>query len=260
MLRGIGVGIGAGLLLTGLLIGSFYLYQTYFQAAVVPPPPPAPAQPAGQVVTAEELGLQVAGAGARDPGRSPATIREQVEPHLSELKAAYDQSLQADPSLKGSVTLHMTVTADGKVTYVKAEPRGIADTAFVETVQAQARAWQFPAISAGIASVHYPLLFYPEGTDPKALIAALPPVKPEEPAVPDEQRSPDGEKGFPRKYRVTQPTYVRDQPTWMSKAVANLEEGTRITVVGREGDWLKVQPRKAENPPGYVWKEHVKER
>jgi uncharacterized protein YgiM (DUF1202 family) len=56
---------------------------------------------------------------------------------------------------------------------------------------------------------------------------------------------------------VTRPTNVRDKPTWASKAVADLQEGTKITVVGKEGDWLKVQPKNPENPPGYVWKDHA---
>lgn len=260
VVRGVGTGVGAGLLLAGLIIGGLYYWRICCQppppVPVVSPPAPAPGQLTGRVMTAEELGLKITGVGARDPGRTRQTIREQVEAYFPGLAEAYGHSLQTDPTLKGGVTLHITVAPDGKVANVKAEPRGIADTAFVGTVQTQVQAWQFPPISTGVTIVHYPLLFYPEGADPKQVIAALPKAGPEEPAESSGQPSSDGQT-FPRRYKVVQLTYVRDKPTWASKAVAELRENTKITVVGVENGWLKVQPRNQKNPPGYVWQEHA---
>ena len=53
------------------------------------------------------------------------------------------------------------------------------------------------------------------------------------------------------KYITTADVSVREKPGLHSKAVAKIEKGTLVNVVGGEGDWLKVESRHG-NPPGYI--------
>lgn len=52
-------------------------------------------------------------------------------------------------------------------------------------------------------------------------------------------------------YITTAEVSVREKPGLDYKAVARIEKGTRVTVVGAEGAWLKVESRHG-NPPGYI--------
>lgn len=52
-------------------------------------------------------------------------------------------------------------------------------------------------------------------------------------------------------YRTTADSSVREGPGLHYKAVAKIQKDTTVTVVGAEGDWLKVQSRHG-NPPGYI--------
>jgi uncharacterized protein YgiM (DUF1202 family) len=60
-------------------------------------------------------------------------------------------------------------------------------------------------------------------------------------------------------YATTADAYVREGPGLHYKAVATVEKGTRINVVGEEGEWLKVQSKRG-NPPGYIEKRYAESR
>jgi N-acetylmuramoyl-L-alanine amidase len=53
--------------------------------------------------------------------------------------------------------------------------------------------------------------------------------------------------------------YVREGAGLRYKAVAKVEKGTKLNVVGEQGDWLKVQSRRG-NPPGYIEKRYAERR
>jgi uncharacterized protein YgiM (DUF1202 family) len=60
-------------------------------------------------------------------------------------------------------------------------------------------------------------------------------------------------------YATTADAYVREGPGLHYKAVATVEKGTQINVVGEEGEWLKVQSQRG-NPPGYIEKRYAESR
>jgi uncharacterized protein YraI len=53
--------------------------------------------------------------------------------------------------------------------------------------------------------------------------------------------------------------YVRESPGLHYKAVAKIEKGKEVNVVGEEGDWLKVQSLHGR-PPGYIEKRYAERR
>jgi uncharacterized protein YgiM (DUF1202 family) len=68
------------------------------------------------------------------------------------------------------------------------------------------------------------------------------------PMAPDEAARADSYRGT---YSSTADVPVREGPGPHYKAVARIAKDTHITVVGAEGDWLKVQSKRG-NPPGYI--------
>ena len=164
----------SGLVLALLLALGVNAYRSRAGRVAVAPVPSATSQLAiGQVATADDIGIKIAGAGAADPGRSEALIRHTVEQHFTELQQSYLTALEADSNAEGVVTLHMTLAADGTVAYVRSTPLGLADRGFVTIVERQAAAWRFVPSRVGLVSVHYPLVFHLPKTDPHGLVIRL---------------------------------------------------------------------------------------
>jgi Tfp pilus assembly protein FimV len=55
----------------------------------------------------------------------------------------------------------------------------------------------------------------------------------------------------PGRYEVIRTTPVYERPSAASREVATISRGTRINVVGSQGDWLEVRSKRG-NPPGFV--------
>jgi double zinc ribbon protein len=161
-------GVVSGLFLALLLALGVNAYRSRGGRAAVAPVPSV-----AQVATADDIGIKIAGAGAADPGRSEAVIRHTVEQHFVELQQSYLTALEGDSKVEGVVTLHMTLSADGTVAYVRSTPLGLADRRFVTIVERQAAAWRFGPSRVGLVSVHYPLVFHLPKTDPHELVIRL---------------------------------------------------------------------------------------
>lgn len=52
-------------------------------------------------------------------------------------------------------------------------------------------------------------------------------------------------------YEILRTTKVFAEPSGSSRTVASIPQGTRVTVVGDNGEWLEVQS-KSGNPPGFI--------
>jgi uncharacterized coiled-coil protein SlyX len=55
----------------------------------------------------------------------------------------------------------------------------------------------------------------------------------------------------PGRYEVIRNTPVYDQPSSSARQLASITRGTRVNVVGSQGDWLEVRSKRG-NPPGFV--------
>ena len=55
----------------------------------------------------------------------------------------------------------------------------------------------------------------------------------------------------PGVYEVIQVTSVRENPSASARAIAQINRGTKVTVVRSVGEWLQVQSKQG-NPPGYI--------
>lgn len=242
---------------------------------------------AAQVIGAEELGFRVWGTGATDVNRRESLISEKIASQLASLRQLYQQEVQQKPDLMGSVTLQLTISPSGMVTKVQDFASRIKDKEFKKLVIDEAYKWRFPEASSGLTKVNYPLLFVPPGMDLATLIKweqVAGPKGPEpaelkesalskeavkstgrrSPPDPTRPQPPDVSSRPPRPgsegrivngpYEVLYPTSVYSEPREDSRRVARVEAGTRINVVGGQGDWLEVRSKHG-NPPGFIKKE-----
>jgi hypothetical protein len=172
-LRRASVRVVSGLVLALLVVLGVEAYRSRDPSGAAAPAPSAtsPSAIAG-VATADDIGIKIVGAGAADPARSEVVVRQTIEQHFAELQQSYLTALNADSDAEGVVMLHMTVAADGTVAYVRSTALGITDGDFITTIERQAAAWRFLP-SAGLVSVHYPLVFHLAKTSPHELVMRL---------------------------------------------------------------------------------------
>ena len=72
-------------------------------------------------------------------------------------------------------------------------------------------------------------------------------AKPAEPAPPPSPRR----AAEPGSYEIIRPTSVFAEPSDSSRKLSTINRGTRVTVVGSEGEWLEVRSKHG-NPPGFI--------
>jgi len=82
---------------------------------------------------------------------------------------------------------------------------------------------------------------------PPAPVKEQPAAKSPEPAPPPYSRR----AAEPGQYEVIRTTTVFDRPLPSARDVATITRGTRVTVVGSEGDWLEVRSKQGR-PPGFI--------
>ncbi len=246
----------------------------------------SPGAVVAQVIGAEELGFKVWGTGATDVNRREALISERIESQLDYLRRFYQQQIQQKPNLMGSIILQLTISPLGQVTKVEEFSSQIKDAEFKRSVIEEVYKWRFPEATLGLVKVNYPLMFLPPGMDVATLVRweksigprvsetvetqevtsttrkAKPPSPPHpvstsQPPVEAQsatQPQPAARSIVAGPYVVVYPTSVYSQPREDSQRVARIEVGTKVNVVGGQGDWLEVRS-KYENPPGFIKKD-----
>ena len=86
-------------------------------------------------------------------------------------------------------------------------------------------------------------------------VAAPPPAPArEQPAARTPEPSPppySRRAAEPGQYEIVRTTTVFDRPSPSARDVTTITRGTRVTVVGSEGDWLEVRSKQGR-PPGFI--------
>ncbi len=98
------------------------------------------------------------GAGVRMP---PETVQSVIRAGAGPLAACYKTALAAQPGLTGEVALHFTVDAGGAPQGTRVERSTFGGNALEGCVVAAFGALRFPASSAGVMTVLYPIRFAP---------------------------------------------------------------------------------------------------
>ena len=258
------------------------------QPLTLPPSPTPPAAPSGSlsptlsshvsVLASKELRMVVTGTGAGEPGRSLEVLEQQVISFLPQLQDIYDQERAQDPGLMGSLDVSLTIAPEGEVSDLRFPQRRVSNERLTTAVFDRMRAWNFPPAEEK-AQLRFRLLFVPPGVDQASILTwekqlgsralvegseerrvatAPPPVtkKSSVQTAPAESPRPraaeTGRATVVGWYQVTSPTVLRAAPRDSSGVVARLRPGTRVRVVGTEGEeWLEVRSI-SNRPPGFL--------
>lgn len=222
------------------------------------------------VYFAQDLGFRVKS--AKGDAVDGAKIAVRVENQLQRIRELYRQEIANNSALAGSLTLAFNVGPSGDVSQVREISSRLHDGEFTSAVAAEVSKWSFADIVGENLSVTCPLLFVHEGMDITTLIhwekalgepadqPAL--IRRVEKAV--HNSAPTGAKSIaapPAKpagkaFRVKHAASLRREPKFSAASLAALTIGTEVTMLGKQGDWLKV--RSADNgPSGFIRKEFV---
>lgn len=224
------------------------------------------------VYFARELGFSVKnGAGAAvDAGKIAARIENQ----LHGMRELYRREIAANAGLAGNIVLQFRVAPGGEVTQVREIAARLNDGDFRKAVIAQAGTWTFAELVGENVEVTCALLFVHEGMDITTLVqweksleasavktaSARPTSAPVNtaavatPATPVAQRAAVKTDG--KEFQIKYATSLRRDPNFSAPSLLTFTIGTKVTVLGRQGDWLQVRSR-TDGPTGFIRKEFV---
>jgi hypothetical protein len=243
--------------------------------------------------------------------RDPVTVSEQWENpknsyrkrvdanlagQLSDLRRAYGDWSQKDRNLMGSLLVKMQVDTNGNVIKAEKATSRLTDASFTEVVLDEARKWKFPKGSGEATEFMVPLLFVPQGMDPRTIIrwekaltssdveakavspihiTGLPAGEGErEPSKNSEQ--PPADSRNPKmalasaskihtaeeaakqvmEVKTRRAAPLRREPRFAAATAEDIGPETYISVLEAKGDWLKVKTGPS-GKVGYLRKEYV---
>jgi hypothetical protein len=149
------------------------------------------------------------------------------------------------------------------------------DADFKKLVASQAGAWSFAEIVNENLEVTCPLLFVHEGMDITTLIqwekslasgsVQTAVVQAENSGTPVAAKAPTAAamsavrspKSEPKEFQIKYAASLRKDPNFSAPTLLTFTIGTKVSVLGRQGDWLEVRSR-PEGPVGFIRKEFVK--
>jgi hypothetical protein len=206
-------------------------------------------------------------------------IKNGLAAQLTGLRRAYASWTAKKPNMMGKVSLKLTLDGRGKVVAVNEVSSQLREAGFIKTVIEEARKWQLPIAIAEASEITVPLLFISQGagtrmagwqqrsspspgrsiedTKPLTIAAAKIEASGTQEAIAASRYdlTKQGES-LPLDYVAQRMVALREQPRFASSTLEEIPPGTRISVIGVEGDWLKV--RTAHSPiAGFVRKEFV---
>jgi hypothetical protein len=233
------------------------------------------------VFLAHDLGFSVRN--AKDSAEA-SRIAGRIESQLQEVREQYRQEVVKNPTLAGALTLQFNIAPSGEVSQVRELSSRLNDPDFKKAILAEVPKWSFAEMVDENLTVTCPLLFVHEGMDITTLVlwekslsnSGDKPVLARAPSIPTQQAkvtetaattkpaSAAVEKKAPaarttpvgKEYQTKYPSMLRRYPNFSSDSLATFTIGTKLMVLGKQGEWLEVQPAN-NGPRGFIRQEFV---
>ena len=210
-----------------------------------------------------------------------AKVAARIENQLHEMRELYRQEIAKNEDLAGFLVVQFRVAPNGNVSEVREHAGRMLDGQFKKAVADHAATWSFADVVTENIEVTCPLLFVQEGMDITTLVrweksleegsiktssVKLASVRPQsnKPAAAPGAATTAAPATAPRatarsegkEYRIKYAAMLRKDPNFSAPTLLTFTIGTKVTVLGRQGDWLEVRSR-AEGPTGFIRKEFV---
>jgi hypothetical protein len=233
------------------------------------------------VFLAQDLGFSVRN--AKDSAEANR-IAGRIESQLQEVREQYRQEVVKNPTLAGSLTLQFNIAPSGEVSQVRELSSRLNDGDFKKAISAAVSNWSFAEMVDDNLTVTCPLLFVHEGMDITTLVlwekslsnSGDKPALARAPSIPTQQAkvtetaataktvSAAVEKKGPaaaatpigKQFQIKYPSSLRMHPNFSSASLATFTIGTKLMVVGKQGEWLEVQSAN-NGPRGFIRQEFV---
>jgi hypothetical protein len=229
------------------------------------------------VFFARDLGFAVKS--VKGAGVDANAVAARIESQLIGIREMYRQEVVNNPALAGPLVLQFNVSPAGEVSQVRELSSRVSDGEFKNAVIGETAKWSFDQVVSESLEVTCPLLFVHEGMDITTLLQwektsgnypsdanapnnALPARQAKTAqssvaataAVPSTQRA--AAKSESREFQLRYATSLRKYPNFSSATLTTLTIGTKVTVLGKQGDWLEIRST-ANGPTGFIRKEFV---
>jgi Bacterial SH3 domain len=238
------------------------------------------------VIVARDLGFSIS---PSHETAGEAKVLARIDGQLQSMRELYRRESEKDQSLLGGILLQLTTNGAGEVTNVKELNSRIISSDFRKSIVTEAAKWTFEDVLAEPSVIKCPLLFVREGMDVTTLVnwerflgdfGELPVLGKSDNAAQKFDRSGVLEtvkaagagKGSASPtavtsrgatattsgsaYQIKYATTIRKEPSFSSTAVAKFPVGTKVVLIGKAGDWLKVSYADG-GPVGFLRKEFV---
>ena len=231
------------------------------------------------VFFAQDLGFTVRS--AKEGPVDSSKIAARIESQLNGIRQLYRQEVAKTPGLAGGLVLQFNIAPSGEVSQVRELSSRLSDGEFRKAVAAEASTWSFAEIVTENLQVTCPLLFVHEGMDittvihweraltesieKPSLARAAGNVAPSQPAKTAQAAAPAiagptaqraAAKTDVKEFQIKYATSLRRDPNFSAPTLITFTIGTKVTVLGRQGDWLEVRSR-PNGPTGFIRKEFV---
>ena len=223
------------------------------------------------VYFAQDLGFIVKN--AKGEAADAKKIAARIENQLHGVRDLYREEILKKPALAGTLTLTFNVGPSGEVSQVREISARLQDGTFRSAVDAEVSKWSFAQIVTENLNVTCTLLFVHEGMDITTLVhweKSLG-IFTDKPALARSTGNP-GQNSTPstgvravavlpvkplaKEFRIKYATSLRKEPNFSAASLTMFTIGTKVTVLGKQGDWLEVCS--ADNgPTGFIRKEFV---
>jgi hypothetical protein len=228
------------------------------------------------VFLAHDLGFSVRN--AKDSAEA-SRIAGRIESQLQEVREQYRQEVIKNPTLAGSLTLQFNIAPSGEVSQVRELSSRLNDPDFKKAILAEVPQWSFAEMVDENLTVTCPLLFVHEGMDittlvlwekslnssiDKPALARAPSIPTQQAKVTEavatkavmEKKAPAGATPIGKEFQIKYPSTLRKYPNFSSDSLATFTIGTKLMVVGKQGEWLEVQSAN-NGPRGFIRQEFV---
>jgi Bacterial SH3 domain len=233
------------------------------------------------VFLAHDLGFSVRN--AKDSAADASRIAGRIESQLQDVREQYRQEVVKNPTLAGSLTLQFNVAPSGEVSQVRELSSRLNDSDFNKAILAEVATWSFPEIVDENLTVTCPLLFVHEGMDITTLVLwekslsnyGDKPALARGSAIPTQQAkvtdtaataktasaavekkgSAAGATLIGKEFQIKYPTTLRRYPNFSSASLDTFTTGTKVSVLGKQGEWLEVKP--SNGTVGFIRQEFI---
>jgi hypothetical protein len=235
------------------------------------------------VFFSQDLGFSVRN--TKDEAVNPAKIVARIEGQLQGMRELFRGEIARNPSLAGTITLQFNIAPSGEVSQVREVASRINDSDFKRAVLAEGGKWSFAETVAEPVSVTCPLLFVHQGMDITTLVqwekfvgqtgekpapapvaagnaptpalnAPATPLAAKSAPAPTPAKMESVARPEAKVFQIKYASSLRKEPNFSAASLVTFTIGTRVTVLGKQGDWLQVRSND-NGPTGFIRKEFV---